>query len=145
MCLAELSEQPRARSVASQHIENTMPRPNYGLVLLAVAIIGVGQIIFKYAAQNLSGMAKAGLLDWIIANRFAAWLLVAAMGLYLIGTVAWIQALRTTPLSVAYFFNALAFLIVPLAGFVLFGEQVPRYFVPGAIMIICGIVLVSWA
>jgi drug/metabolite transporter (DMT)-like permease len=40
-------------------------------------------------------------------------------------------------------FNALAFIIVPFAGFILFGEQMPRYFLPSAAMIIGGIILVS--
>jgi drug/metabolite transporter (DMT)-like permease len=70
-------------------------------------------------------------------------LVLLALVLYLISTIAWIQALRTIPLSIAFMFNALAFIIVPFAGFILFGEQMPRYFLPSAAMIIGGIILVS--
>ena len=66
-----------------------------------------------------------------------------ALFLYLQSTLAWVHALRTVPLSVAFMFNSLAFVIVPVAGFLLFGEQVPRFFLLGIALIVTGIVLVS--
>jgi multidrug transporter EmrE-like cation transporter len=42
-------------------------------------------------------------------------------------------------------FNSLAFVLVPLAGFLMFGEQMPRYFILGLVMIIGGIYFISRA
>ena len=121
-----------------------MSKVNYFLVLVAVAIIAVGQIIFKYSAQHLRIEAGRSWVDLFLANRFPAGLLLLAVFLYFMATIAWVQALRTVALSVAYMFNSLAFVIVPLVAFLLFGEHIPRFFLPGTIMIIGGILLVSW-
>jgi drug/metabolite transporter (DMT)-like permease len=116
---------------------------NYFLVVGTVAVIACGQIIFKFAALQLQFDPRQPWIEQFRINVVPVGWVLFALGLYLIATVAWIQALRNIPLSVAYMFNALAFIIVPFAGFILFGEQMPRYFLPSAAMIIGGIILVS--
>ncbi|CAA2138540.1 hypothetical protein [Hyphomicrobium sp. ghe19] len=116
---------------------------DYILISGAVLVIAVGQIIFKYAAQQLHIDEGRTLVRIALDNLFPIILVALALGLYVLSTIAWIQALRTTPLSVAYIFNAMAFLIVPLAGVVFFGEPLPKFFFIGALMIIGGIVVVT--
>jgi drug/metabolite transporter (DMT)-like permease len=120
-----------------------MFNPNYLLVAGAVAVIACGQIIFKFAALQLHFDPGRPWIEVLRVNLLPVSLVLLALVLYLISTIAWIQALRTIPLSIAFMFNALAFIIVPFAGFILFGEQMPRYFLPSAAMIIGGIILVS--
>lgn len=116
---------------------------NYVLILLAVVVIAVGQIMFKLAARNISIVAGASYPSMLSANLYPIALIIGAVALYSLSTIAWIQALRTVPLSIAFMFNSLAFVIVPSAAFLLFGEAIPRYFLPGLIMIIGGIFLIS--
>ncbi|RAI42490.1 hypothetical protein CH341_19280 [Rhodoplanes roseus] len=71
-------------------------------------------------------------------------LVTLALALYLMATIAWVQALRSVPLSVAFMFNSLAFVLVPVAGFVVFGEPIPRFFLLGLALIIGGILLVTY-
>lgn len=116
---------------------------NYIFIIFAVAVIAIGQITFKFAAQSLRILPSQSLLTLLRDNAWPFSLVALALFFYLLSTLAWVQALRTVPLSVAFMFNSLAFVIVPVAGFLLFGETVPRFFLPGIALIITGIALVS--
>lgn len=116
---------------------------NYILILAAVAVISFGQILFKLAARNIAVAPGAAYMAIVYANLYPIALIIMAVVLYSLSTIAWIQALRTVPLSIAFMFNSLAFVLVPSAAFLLFGEAIPRYFLPGLIMIIGGIFLIS--
>jgi multidrug transporter EmrE-like cation transporter len=116
---------------------------NYIFILCAVAVIAFGQVAFKYAALQLRVDAARSYYDLLRDNLLPIGLVLLALALYLISTVAWVQALRTVPLSVAFMFNSLAFVVVPTAAFLLFGEKMPAYFVPGLLMIVGGIFLIT--
>jgi drug/metabolite transporter (DMT)-like permease len=120
-----------------------MFKASYLLVLFSVVSIAVGQIIFKFAALHLSFEGPERIDLFFIRNYRVILLVAAALSLYFISTIAWLQALRTVPLSIAFMFNALSFALVPAAGFFLFGEQIPRYFFLGTLFIVAGIVLIS--
>lgn len=119
-------------------------RPEIGLIVLSVAVIAVGQIVFKYAAGRFTYEAGATALELMRLNFVPLCLVTIALLFYLLSTVAWIYALRTIPLSVAFMFNSMAFILVPLAGFFLFREPMPTYFIPACILIVAGIALVSF-
>ena len=116
---------------------------NYIFIVGAVIVIAIGQITFKFAAQSLRILPSQSPLALLRDNAMPLSLVAVALLLYLLSTIAWVYALRTVPLSIAFMFNALAFVIVPVAGFLLFGEQVPRFFLPGLLLIVGGIALVS--
>ncbi len=116
---------------------------NYIFIVGAVIVIAVGQITFKYAALQLRIVPSQTYLAMLLENIWPLSHVAAALLLYLISTIAWVQALRTVPLSIAFMFNSLAFVLVPAAGFALFGEPVPRFFLPGLVLIVGGIILVS--
>jgi drug/metabolite transporter (DMT)-like permease len=116
---------------------------NYFLVAVSVLTIAVGQILFKYAALNIRIVPDRTAYELICSNILSIGMVGLALLLYFVSTIAWIQALRTMPLSIAYTFNALSFLIVPIAGVVLFGEALPRFFIIGSLMIVFGISLVA--
>jgi multidrug transporter EmrE-like cation transporter len=116
---------------------------NYVFIVFAVVVIAIGQITFKFAAGSLRFLPSQSPLGLLRDNALPLSLVVLALFLYLLSTLAWVQALRTVPLSIAFMFNSLAFIIVPVAGFMLFGEPIPRFFLPGITLIIAGIVLVA--
>jgi multidrug transporter EmrE-like cation transporter len=116
---------------------------NYLLILFSVVVIGVGQVLFKLAARNLRAGPSQGYLGLLHDNAAPLLMIAVALLLYLISTVAWLKALRVVPLSVAYMFNSLAFVLVPLAGFILFSEPVPRFFLIGLALIVGGILVIS--
>jgi drug/metabolite transporter (DMT)-like permease len=112
------------------------------LIIIAVVVIAAGQILFKIAATNLDFGGSHTKLELIKINRFPLLLIGLALTMYLGATIAWVQALRSIPLSIAYLFNALPFVLVPVAGFLIFSEPIPRFYVLGTLLIVGGILLI---
>jgi len=108
----------------------------FNLLLLTVGGISLGQILFKYAANNIG--KKMLVLD-------ASFLIPAmsAITIYGLSTLGWIYLLRDTELNKAYPVFALSFVIVPLLGVIVFGEPLSKYYIVGILFIFTGVVLVT--
>ena len=115
----------------------------YGLALFSVIVIAIGQTIFKFSALRFDFAAGQSPAEWIQRNIMPLSAVIGALSLYIISTVAWIAALRTLPLSVAFMFNALAFAFIPIVSTLLFGEQLPRFLIPALVLIASGIYLIN--
>ncbi|MEW9625030.1 EamA family transporter [Rhodanobacter geophilus] len=109
-------------------------------VLLSVLGISSGQLLLKMAAMNLKNPNAVGI--WL--GRYCINLyLIAGIGLLGISTLLWIWVLRTLPLSLAYPFMALAFIIVPILGHFLLNEPLGVRNFLGGVLIALGVVVVS--
>lgn len=109
------------------------------LLVYAIAMVG-GQILFKLAAVR-SGSA-GGLGERLISlasNPF----FIAALVLYGTLTIFWVWILTFTPLSRAYVFVALAFVLTPFAGVAFFGEQISTRLVIGIALVVAGLAFAS--
>jgi multidrug transporter EmrE-like cation transporter len=106
---------------------------SYGLVAFCVCALAAGQIMFKFVSGRTQALAD------IVANRETFFIFVAAAALYGASTLAWIVALRSIPLSQAYLFMALGFVIVPVAAHFVFGEPLPLRLLVGAALVCAGI------
>ena len=107
----------------------------YLSMLLCVTAMSVGQLLFKKAADSIASFAPADLMQ-------NGWLLLA-VGLYGVTTLAWVWILRQAPLSLAYPFMSLAFLIVPALAWAFLGEPMHWRVLAGGALIITGVVLAS--
>jgi drug/metabolite transporter (DMT)-like permease len=96
-----------------------------------------GQILFKRAARQVD---LAGYWVVELARLPAMW---AAVALYAGATILWVRILTTVPLSRAYPFAALAFVLVPAAGYLLFDESFNVRYVVGAALIIGGVIVAA--
>lgn len=105
-------------------------------VLFCVCLISLGQILFKYV--GMLSAAEANGLN-IRAIVFGA----VALGIYGLATLVWIYLLRSIPLSKAYPFMALSFVLVPLAAVVFYAEAVNAAYVAGLVLIISGIFVIA--
>ena len=83
---------------------------NYILILTVVVVIAVGQLLFKTVSQRLG---DAGFLT-LVTDPKTGLLFFAALFIYGIATFGWVWALRQVPLSTAYLFMALGFILVPV-------------------------------
>ena len=99
-------------------------------------LLAAGQILFKKAALKLNSEVVVT-LSGILANYW----LIAAVALYGSATLLWVIILRTVPLSLAYPFAALGFVIIPVAAFFIFNEKSNINYVIGHEYIIAGIIL----
>lgn len=107
--------------------------PLIGLLFTVLAIAG-GQILFKIAAE------RANLAQSLFAPSAASVLLVA-VALYGCATLVWVSVLRQVPLTVAYVFMSLSFLIVPVFASLFFKEPLTLRFFMGMLLVVAGIVV----
>ena len=107
------------------------------LVLVCVLSLGIGQLLFKLAAQDLTSSGAAFSLLSLATNT---WLLISLL-VYGSATILWVWILRSVPLTVAYPFFALSFVIVPLLSSVFLGEHVDLNYWIGIGLIIFGIIV----
>lgn len=106
----------------------------YTVAVGCVIGLAIGQILFKVSAVAL---VESGT---IFAVKPMA-TLFTAMGLYAFTSIGWVWVLQKVELGRVYPLMALAFVLVPLGSYFIFGERFqPQYFV-GVAMIVVGIVI----
>lgn len=106
----------------------------YFIALICVIGIASGQILFKLTAVSLK---KTG----SFFDPSTMTLLFSALALYGIMTIVWIWVLQRADLGRIYPLMALAFVIVPVGSYFVFGERFqPQYFA-GVALIMTGIVV----
>lgn len=102
-------------------------------------LLSIGQLLFKQSALQVSDQtAMAAILK--LAFSPTLW---AALVLYGSATIMWVLILRTVPLSLAYPFFALGFVLLPLFSWWLFGEKIGWTLVAGTGLIVCGVLVVT--
>ena len=111
------------------------------IAILACYAFGMagGQILFKMVALRLP--ADVPLFDRLLSLAQNG-LFIAALVFYLALALVWIWILTFTPLSRAYPFVALAFVITPLIGGLVFGEPLSLRLAGGIAAIAFGLFLV---
>ena len=106
----------------------------YFIALVCVLGLSAGQILFKLSATAIN---QAG----TVFDRGAIIYFGIAVALYGITTLGWVWVLQKTELGRIYPIIALAFVVVPFASHLLFGEKFqPQYFI-GVALIMVGIVV----
>lgn len=108
------------------------------LLAFPFAISG-GQILFKQVANSVQGGFG---MKWMLAVALHPMMWLAIL-LYAGATILWVNILQSLPLSRAYPVMALAFVLVPIAGVLFFGEKIDARYVMGAVLITSGILLAS--
>ncbi|MCO4888759.1 EamA family transporter [Cupriavidus sp. WGtm5] len=102
------------------------------LILFTTLALSAGQVLFKLAAMD--GESTRSLLQLLLS-----WKMITALSVYGIATLAWVYALRSVPLTLAYPFVALAYVIVPILAHFLLGEVISARTIAGAVFIIFGV------
>ena len=108
---------------------------SYLLVALCVVTLASGQIIFKLVGTRITGIAD------LFTDLGALALLGTAVGLYAASTLAWIIALKTLPLTHAYIFMSIGFILVPIAAHFLLGEPLTIRLMVGSLIVMLGILV----
>ena len=102
------------------------------LLLATIAVLAGGQVLFKLSANGLQ------LGD---PRTFLSFPLVAALGIYGVATLMWLVVLTRLPLSVAFPFYGLTFLLVPLLAWLFLGEPLRIQTLVGGVVIIIGVAI----
>ncbi len=101
--------------------------------------MAAGQILFKRAALQITPGAGG---SWLVevARLPMMWVAVA---LYAGATLLWVRILTSVPLSRAYPFAALAFVLVPGAGYLFFHEPITIRYALGTAFIVIGVAIAA--
>ena len=100
-----------------------------------VLLLSGGQMLFKQAALSLPAVDKVSVLAEFARNP---WIWAAGV-LYGVAVIVWVVILQKLPLSTAYPFVALSFVVVPLGAAVLFQESFSVRTLLGSVLILGGI------
>lgn len=106
--------------------------------------MAAGQLLFKLAASGLQRLPSPSdaPVEWLAGVLGNPWF-VAAMAAYGFLSVVWVWLLGFVPLSRAYPFVALAFVLVPVLGHFVFGDPLSPRFLAGTALIAVGLSLVA--
>ncbi len=102
-------------------------------------LLSCGQMLFKLSASSLPSLASVNGIFALFLNLWF-WL---ALVLYGAATLLWIFILQQVPLSLAYPFVALGFVIVPMGSWILFKEPLSLYYIMGVFLIIAGLGVIT--
>lgn len=118
-----------------------MDKAIYIKALLSVLGISIGQIFLKLSAMHVSDENLFG----IRLGKYLYINIYLIIGLTVLGsaTLLWIWILRAVPLSIAYPFMALAFVLVPAFSYFIFDEVISWTQVLGFLLIAAGVVVAS--
>jgi len=106
----------------------------YFIAIICVFGIAAGQLLFKLSAVALHKSEN-------IFDQKLLITLFSAFALYGVTTIAWVWVLQKIELGKAYPLMALAFVLVPIGSYFIFGERFqPQYFV-GVTLIFLGIIV----
>lgn len=110
------------------------------LPIIVVLLLTLGQSGFKFVGNKLAtDMSLNGL--WSAKFEF-----IATLSVYAIATFLWVYILSYMPLSRAFTYYALVFVIVPLiATFVFHEDVINPQFLLGSALIIIGVVIAGRA
>ncbi len=115
-------------------------------VAVTVLLTVYGQIVIKLRVLHAGAMGssiedKAVFLAKMLLDP---WVLSGLFGAFFAG-FAWMAAMTRLPLSLAYPFTSLAFVLVVIISAIFLQEQVKLMQVAGIGLVICGLILIARA
>ena len=112
-----------------------------GLVLFAVIAAATGQVMLKHGMQIASARAADSGGSLVLRAATSPWVLLGLV-VFGVSAIAWLGALSKLPLSVAYPFNAVGYLVILLASIIVLHERANVLTWVGSLMVVSGLVLV---
>lgn len=109
------------------------------LALCAVVLGAAGQLLLHAGVQPLGGLPFAE----TITGALSQGQVIAGVGLYVLSALSWLAVLSRLDLTVAYPLGASGYVLVVLTAWT-YGENVPPMRWVGVLLIVVGMMLVSW-
>lgn len=111
------------------------------LLLFAVASAATGQVMLKHGMQIATARAADSGGSLALRAATSPWVLLGLV-VFGISAVAWLAALSRVPLSVAYPFNALGYLVILTASVVILHERANALTWLGSLLVVSGLLIV---
>ena len=111
------------------------------LLLFSVASAATGQVMLKHGMQIATARAAHSGGSLALRAATSPWVLLGLV-VFGISAVAWLAALSRVPLSVAYPFNALGYLVILTASVVVLHERANVLTWLGSLLVVSGLLIV---
>ena len=111
------------------------------LLLFAVVTAATGQVMLKHGMQIATTRVTHDGGSLALRAATSPWVLLGLV-VFGVSAVAWLTALSRVPLSVAYPFNALGYLVILTASVVLLHERANVLTWVGSLMVVSGLLIV---
>jgi undecaprenyl phosphate-alpha-L-ara4N flippase subunit ArnE len=112
-----------------------------GLLLFAVLLAATGQLLLKHGMQVATARAHASGGSLVVAAATSP-MVLGGLAIFAISAVAWLAVLSKVPLSIAYPFNALSYLIILAASVILLHERANLLTWGGSVLVVSGLIIV---
>ena len=117
----------------------SLPLHMIGLLVITPFLIAAGQVMFKMTGMKLAAFPTQPVQSALLSPIF-----IGALALYGGATLLWVYVLKSVPLSYAYSFMALTFVIVPVLANFWLGEPLTAKYFLGMGLVIAGL-LTLWS
>src|SRR6516162_1917162 len=111
------------------------------LLLFAVVTAATGQVMLKHGMQVATARAAHDGGSLALRAATSPWVLLGLV-VFGVSAVAWLAALSRVPLSVAYPFNALGYLVILIASVVILHERANVLTWVGSLLVVSGLLIV---
>jgi drug/metabolite transporter (DMT)-like permease len=113
-------------------------------ILVSVVLGATGQILLKKGMGSMGPLtlsaSQLGSILWrIVTNPYV----VIGLGIYVCGTLFWLMALSRVDLSYAYPFASLSYVVMLVASWQLFSENISPLRLAGTLVVCAGVFLIS--
>jgi drug/metabolite transporter (DMT)-like permease len=119
---------------------------NVAIIYILVAVLGsaFGQVLLKKGMNTLgpltlSSSQAVGTIWKIATNPYV----IFGLGIYFLGTLFWLTALSRVELSFAYPFASLSYVLMLVASWAIFHENITPLRLLGSAVIIVGVLLIA--
>lgn len=139
--IPEPTPAPASESRAAAVRSKALTLPSLILLLFAVFSSAGGQIMLKHGMKG--AVATAGRDGGSVALRAATspWV-VLGLVVFAVSALAWMSTLAKVPLSIAYPFNALGYLLIVGAGATVLHERTSMWTWGGSLLVVIGLATV---
>jgi drug/metabolite transporter (DMT)-like permease len=111
------------------------------LVLISVIAAAIGQLLLKHGMQLATTKTHRSGGSLAIAAATSPWVLLG-LAVFAISAVVWLAVLSRVPLSLAYPFNAVSYLVILTASILVLHERANLWTWGGTALVVSGLIIV---
>jgi drug/metabolite transporter (DMT)-like permease len=111
------------------------------LLLFAVGSAASGQLMLKHGMALAAVRVTESGGSLAIRAATSPWV-IGGLAIFGVSAIAWLATLARVPLSVAYPFNALGYLVILISSVVVLDERVSVWTWVGSLLVITGLLVV---
>jgi multidrug transporter EmrE-like cation transporter len=115
---------------------------NIALLLFSVFSAAAGQLLLKHGMQIASARAAKSGGSLVVSAATSPWILLGLV-VFGVSAVAWLAVLSRVPLSLAYPFNGVGYLVILTASIVLLHERASMLTWAGSLLVVSGVIVVA--